>query len=146
MNKTKKPQTTSKLLALLDDERAGLGKSGRRLADFLIMNPGDTALLTSAEVAQRCGVHASSVVRLAQGMGFSGYRELQALFQKDLSASIADARQKIDSKNAATDQPGSLRLHMLVDSGKSFNESARCAAESYCASNSSVTITTDLHV
>jgi LacI family transcriptional regulator len=141
-----KPQSANELLALLEDERSDLSKGGRRLASFFITNPGDTALLTSAEVAQRCGVHASSVVRLAQGLGFSGYRELQSLFQKDLSASIAESRPLIEVGVAIPKSNENLRLHLLGESGLSFNEAARLAADRYCTQNPSVNIKSNLSV
>jgi len=141
-----KPRSANELLALLEGERGELSKSGRRLASFFISNPDDTALLTSAEVARHCGVHASSVVRLAQSLGFSGYREFQSLFQKDLSASIAGARLNNEANGLAPASSSRLNLHLLIDSGRSFNEAARSAAAFYCAHHAAVSIKTESYV
>lgn len=138
--KSGKPRTAYELIALLQKEQSDFGKGGRRLANFFATNPADTALLTSAEVAERCGVHASSVVRLAQGLGFSGYRELQTLFQRDLSASIAGSKPSFEK---GTEAPANLRLHLIGESGRSFNSAAQAAAERYCAANVSVAIKAD---
>lgn len=43
------------------------------------------AVLSVNATADRCGVHASSFVRFAQALGYDGFKELQALFQKRLS-------------------------------------------------------------
>lgn len=139
-HKSGKPRSANELIALLQKEPSDFGKGGRRLANFFVTNPADTALLTSAEVAERCGVHASSVVRLAQGLGFSGYRELQALFQRDLSASIAGSKPSLDAGNVL---PANLKLHLIGESGRSFNLAAQAAAERFCASNATVAIKTD---
>jgi LacI family transcriptional regulator len=141
-----KPQSAAELLKLLESEQGEMGKGGRRLARFFMSNPGDTALLTSAEVAHRCEVHASSVVRLAQGLGFTGYRELQLLLQRDLSASLAQTRPKFEGGFPAASPAKALRIHLLGESGQSFNEAARCAAERFCAQNEWATIKSDFTV
>jgi LacI family transcriptional regulator len=138
--KSEKPRNAEELLAIMQKDPSDFGKGSRRLADFFVANPAETALLTSAEVAQRCGVHASSVVRLAQGLGFSGYREMQELFQRDLSASIAGSTPSFD-RNVASQ--GKLHLRLLGESGRSFNTAAESAAERFCAENSSVAIKSD---
>jgi LacI family transcriptional regulator len=130
-----KPQSANEFLTLLENGQSDFGKGGRRLARFFMSNLHDTALLTSAEVAQRCEVHASSVVRLAQGFGFSGYRELQLLLQRDLSASLAQSRSKFEASVPAARPASALRIHILGESGQSFNEAARRAAERFCAQN-----------
>jgi LacI family transcriptional regulator len=140
-HKSGKPRTANELIALLQKEASDFGKGGRRLANFFVASPADTALLTSAEVAERCGVHASSVVRLAQGLGFSGYRELQALFQRDLSASIASSKPTFDK---GSELRAHLKLHLIGESGRSFNQAAQAAAERFCAENVSVAIKADL--
>ncbi len=137
-----KPQTASEVLTLLEGEQHELSKGARRLASFFIANPGDAALLTSAEMAQRCGVHASSVVRLAQDLGFSGYRELQMLFQRDLSVLISDS----NGNSASSKSPATLRLRMLGESGPSFNEAAQSAAARFCALDGSTTIQSDFYL
>lgn len=141
-----KPQTAHELLAILDAAQGDLGKGSRRLANFFIENLGATALLSSSEVAQRCGVNASSVVRLAQSLGFSGYREFQAVLQQHLSASIEEAK-NLDTGNFAFPEISKpLRLHLFADSGRSFVEAAGAAAKSFCLQNPSVEIKAELHV
>jgi LacI family transcriptional regulator len=139
-HKSAKPQSAHELISLLQREPSDFGKGSRRLANFFVTNPADTALLTSAEVAQRCGVHASSVVRLAQGLGFSGYRELQTLFQNDLSASITSSKPLFEKVGALQTE---LKLHLLGESGRSFNQAAQAAALRFCAENTSVAIESD---
>ncbi len=141
-----KPQSANELIVLLGSSQVEFGKGGRRLANFFIGNPEDTALLTSAQVAERCGVHASSVVRLAQDLGFSGYSELQSLFQKDLSASIAGTKPFFTGNAGNAKQSSALRLHLLVESGRSFNEAAKDAAGNFCAANNQVSIRSEFLV
>ena len=141
-----KPQTARELLSILDAAQDDLGKGSRRLANFFIANLGETALLSSSEVAQRCGVNASSVVRLAQSLGFSGYREFQAVLQQHLSASIEEAKRLDTGSFAYPEILRPLRLYLVADSGRSFVEAAETAAKQFCLQNPSVEIKAELHV
>ncbi len=136
-----KPQNVRDLLALLDASQERFGKGGRRLAQFFAANVAEAAMLSTAEVAARCEVNASSVVRLVQSLGFSGYREFQRVLQQHLAASIGAKPQGLPLR---PEKP--LRLHLLADSGRSFNEAAEAAAQRFCAANPSIEVTSDLNV
>ncbi|WP_341487552.1 substrate-binding domain-containing protein [Pararhizobium sp. A13] len=141
-----KPQTANELLSILNAAQGDLGKGARRLANFFIANLGTTALLSSSEVARRCGVNASSVVRLVQSLGFSGYREFQAVLQEHLSASMEEAKHLDAGTLTFPEMPKALRLHLFADSGRSFVETAETAAKNFCLQNPSVEIKAELHV
>ena len=136
-----KPQNIRDLLVVLDASEPGFGKGGRRLAQFFAANLAEAAMLSTAEVAARCEVNASSVVRLVQSLGYSGYREFQGVLQQHLSASIGA---KSLGPAMRTDRP--LRLHLIADSGRSFNEAAEAAAQRFCTANPTVEVTSDLNV
>lgn len=114
-----------------------LGKGGRRLADFLLESPEVAALLSSGELAKRCNVHASSVVRLAQALGLSGYRELQAILQAGLATALGQAQPAVGVE---------LHLWLLGESGPSFNQAAQQVAARYAAGHPEVRITADMAV
>lgn len=48
----------------------------RKLADFIMNHTLDAAFLTVTEISRRVGVDPATVVRFAQEIGYSGYREL----------------------------------------------------------------------
>ncbi len=83
------PSKSDEICRRLAAMQSDLSKGTRRLAIFILSNPGATAILSSAEVAKRCDVQAPTLARLAQSLGLSGYRELQAIMQTDLSSSMA---------------------------------------------------------
>ena len=62
-----------------------MSKSYQKIAVYLTQNPNDVAVLSVNAIADRCGIHASSFVRFAQSLGYDGFKELQALFQRRLS-------------------------------------------------------------
>jgi DNA-binding MurR/RpiR family transcriptional regulator len=47
-----------------------------KLADFILQRQLDAALMTATELAERLDVDAATVVRFAQTLGYSGFREL----------------------------------------------------------------------
>ena len=53
-----------------------LTPSFRKLADFILQEPLDAAFMTATEMAQRMDVDAATVVRFAQTLGYSGFRQL----------------------------------------------------------------------
>lgn len=68
-----------------------LSPSFRRLADFILNQSLDVALMTATELAQQMDVDAATVVRFAQTIGYSGFREMikeiQQIVKKELTAS-----------------------------------------------------------
>jgi DNA-binding MurR/RpiR family transcriptional regulator len=61
----------------------------RTIAEFALEHPTDMALGTVAEVASRAGVQPSAIVRFANALGYSGFSELQRVFQSRLVAGVA---------------------------------------------------------
>ncbi len=53
-----------------------LTPSFRKLADFILQEQLDAAFMTATEMAHHLGVDAATVVRFAQNLGYSGFREL----------------------------------------------------------------------
>lgn len=54
---------------------------GEEIATFLSVNPRTASLASASVVATRTGVNVATVVRFAQGLGFSGWREFQLHFR-----------------------------------------------------------------
>jgi DNA-binding MurR/RpiR family transcriptional regulator len=53
-----------------------LSPSFRRLADFILQQQLDVALMTATELAQQMDVDAATVVRFSQTLGYNGFREM----------------------------------------------------------------------
>jgi LacI family transcriptional regulator len=141
-----KPDTSADLLARLATVQDDLGKGGRRLAGFLMENPQAAALLSSPDLAKRCGIHASSVVRLAQSLGFSGYREMRTVLQDGLSGFATSGPGNSLRMADGKEDRGTLQLLLLGESGRSFNEEAGNAVAAYCCSHPDVEIRSEHQV
>lgn len=75
----------------IQDKYDKLTPSFRKLADFVLQNQLDAAFMTATELADRLDVDAATVVRFAQELGYTGFRELskeiQDVVRSELKAS-----------------------------------------------------------
>ncbi len=77
----------------IQEKYEGLTPSFRKLADFVLQNQLDAAFMTATELANRLDVDAATVVRFAQELDYSGFRELsheiQRIVRSELKASYS---------------------------------------------------------
>jgi len=62
-------------------DAAKLTPKGQELAHFLAVNPRLAIFGSASEVAEKCEMNVATVVRFAQALGFSGWREFQVNFR-----------------------------------------------------------------
>lgn len=79
------PENYEDLIRLIHDRYDQMSKTYQRISVYLTQNPNEVAVQSVNAIAARCGIHASSFVRFAQSLGYRGFKELQALFQKRLA-------------------------------------------------------------
>lgn len=70
------------------DSYERLSPGYRKLADFIVNYTLDAAFLTATELARRVEVDPATVVRFAQDLGYSGYRELSHEIKQHVHARI----------------------------------------------------------
>jgi DNA-binding MurR/RpiR family transcriptional regulator len=80
------------LLKRVTAEYAGLSKQLKLIARHVEQHRDHLGLEKIQDVAARCGVQPSAVVRFAKHFGFSGYTELQKIFRDGISQQIAPSR------------------------------------------------------
>lgn len=85
MHETKTPSGYEELIRLIHDSYAEMSNAYQKIALYLTQNPNDVAVHSVNAISKRCGVHASSLVRFAQALGYDGFKDLQELFQKRLT-------------------------------------------------------------
>ena len=96
-NKEKNPPATyEELIRVIHDRFDQMSKTYQRIAEYLTQRPNDVAVNSVNAIAAQCDIHASSFVRFAQALGYSGFKDLQALFQARLSTAAPgfEARKK----------------------------------------------------
>lgn len=84
-------------VAALRKRAPDLPRRLRQVADYALDNPDEIALSTAAEVARKAGVQASTLVRFAQALDYSGFSELQKLFRSRLRQQVPDHRERIET-------------------------------------------------
>lgn len=80
-----RPKDYESLLRLIHERHDTMSKTYQRISVFLTQNPNDVAVQSVNAIAETCGIHASSFVRFAQSLGYTGFKDLQQLFQKRLA-------------------------------------------------------------
>lgn len=116
--KAQPPESYEGLIRLIHDRYEHMSKTYQRIAEYLTQNPNDVAVKSVNAIAAQRDVHASSFVRFAQSLGFSGFKELQALFQKRLTtaapgfeARVSALKDELRKRDASA---GPDPLHDLV--------------------------------
>ncbi len=79
------PKDYEELIRVIHERYESMSKGYQAIALYLTQNPNDVAVRSINAIAESCGVHASSFVRFAQALGYSGFKDLQELFQRRLS-------------------------------------------------------------
>lgn len=83
-NISKAPKTLNDLKARIADEHQSLSKRLQQVARYFLDNPRDIAFGTVAVISKDAGVHPSTLVRFANAFGYSGFSEMQRIFQQHL--------------------------------------------------------------
>ena len=78
------PREFNELRDLIMEKRDKLPKRLAQVAAFTVEFPDDIAFGTVGSIAQRASVQTSSLVRFAQALGYSGFSDLQTVFQQRL--------------------------------------------------------------
>jgi DNA-binding MurR/RpiR family transcriptional regulator len=92
---SKVPQNYEGIVNLITSEYAKLSAGYQQIARYFTQNPNVIALESINAIAAKCGVHPSSLVRFAQSLGYSGFKELQAVFQTRLATAAPGFRERI---------------------------------------------------
>lgn len=66
-----------------------MGRSEKRIADYMLNNTQNLISLSISELAQSCGSGDATVVRFARRLGFSGYQELKLSLAAEINSTSA---------------------------------------------------------
>jgi len=76
------PKSHEDLIRLIHDRYDAMSKTYQKIALYLTQNPNDVAVMSVNAIGEKTGIHASSFVRYAQSLGFTGFKDMQAVFQR----------------------------------------------------------------
>ena len=78
------PRDFNRLRDLIVEARGKLPKRLAQVASYTIERPDDIAFGTVSSISEQAAVQPSTLVRFAKALGYSGFSELQAVFQQRL--------------------------------------------------------------
>jgi DNA-binding MurR/RpiR family transcriptional regulator len=91
------PISYEQLINEITDRYDALGRRSRDIARYVVQNPNEIALNSAKAIAEKIGVEASSLVRFAQGFGYSGFAEMQRIFQSRLVTAAPGYAERLDA-------------------------------------------------
>ena len=106
------PEDFDALRAAFAQRRGRLPKRLKQVAAFALAHPDEVAFGTAAGIAERAGVQPSTLVRLAQSLGYAGFSELQQIFRARLRARFPDYRTRVE---ALKPEEGASSAQRLLD-------------------------------
>ncbi|MEX6507543.1 MurR/RpiR family transcriptional regulator [Jiella sp. M17.18] len=89
------PTDFESLRRLILARHDSLPKRLAQVARFSVENPEDIAFGTAASIAEAAEVQPSTLVRLAQSLGYQGFSDLQAVFRERLKARTASYDERL---------------------------------------------------
>ncbi len=114
------------VLMRLSTLRPSLSGNSLAILEYILERPGEAALIDAAELGRRVGVSASTIVRFAKRVGFSGYPDLQKRLQEILREHLAPMK-KLRQSVQDVDESGNLLSRLIGLSAESlsgvYNES-----------------------
>jgi DNA-binding MurR/RpiR family transcriptional regulator len=115
------PKNYEGVVNLITEEYPKLSQGYQQIARFFTQNPNMIALESINALASKCQTHPSSLVRFAQNLGYSGFKELQVVFQTRLATAAPGFRERISaletelSKNVSHGNLGFLKDLVVRD-------------------------------
>lgn len=85
---------------LISEKYEQLSPGYKNVARFFTQNPNTIALESINSIAEKCAVHPSTLVRFAQQFGYSGFKDLQAVFQTRLATAAPGFRERVSALEA----------------------------------------------
>jgi DNA-binding MurR/RpiR family transcriptional regulator len=76
------------------------GNRAQDIARYIVQNPNQIALESTKTLAERIGVRSSNLVRFAQTLGYSGFSEMQRVFQSRLVAEAPGLTERLKELRA----------------------------------------------
>jgi DNA-binding MurR/RpiR family transcriptional regulator len=119
--KTPIPLHYEGVINLITEKYEKLSDGYQQVARFFTQNPNVIALESINAIAAKSGVHPSTLVRFAQNLGYSGFKELQSVFQTRLATAAPGFRERVSaldaeiSRNATSGDIGFLRNLVVRD-------------------------------
>lgn len=109
------PATLEQLRSTLASEHDSLSRRLKEVSSYVSDNPQSIAIDTAAVIADKAGVHASTLVRFANHFGFNGFTELQQLFKDYIHENYTDYGARIRQLQQSLGEQGDVSPNQLLN-------------------------------
>lgn len=93
-------ETYEQIVDEITDRYPKLSERHKQAARYITQNPNTVALESINAVAAKCGLHPSVLVRFAQVFGYSGFKQMQSVFQSRLATAAPGYNERINALEA----------------------------------------------
>lgn len=107
------PENLADLKTAIAEYHPRLSKRLRQVAEYLLDNPNEIAFGTVAVISKDAGVHPSTLVRFANAFGYSGFSEMQRLFQQQLLQESPSYAERIRMAREEVGEEGETPMQLL---------------------------------
>ena len=108
MTNNRPPEDYEGLIRLIHDRHGSMSRTHQKIAEYLTQNPNDVAVHSVNSIGEKQGIHASSFVRFAQSLGYSGFKDLQLLFQERLATAAPGFESRVHALEQEIKAHGNL--------------------------------------
>ena len=119
------PRDFAGLRGLIQTRASELPKKLAQVAAFALEHPDEVAFGTAASVAASAKAQPSTIVRLAQALGYSGYSDLQAVFRDRLREKLPGYADRLAALHAGTAAETGALLSAFADAAIRSAQSLR---------------------
>lgn len=107
-------------LVMLGEMKSKLPPSERKIATYVLENPGDAVLCTANELGERSSTSGAAVIRLCKSLGLKGFQELKIRIAGDLQRPMEERYRDIHPDET----PQSLLFKMANNSIQAIKETS----------------------
>ena len=112
------------LESLLKGKTEKLTKAQLRILNYIIENFDEAIFLNASKIGKKASVSESSVIRLAQALGFNGYPAMQRKLQKHYNYRVTTVN-RLDKTVKDTEDPDYIFVKTIQEDINNLNETLR---------------------
>lgn len=111
---TQAPDNYTELHNVISERHNELSNRLQKIARFALDHPTAMALETIAGIAQIAGVQPSALIRFSKSFGYSGFSEMQRVFQANVAEQSASYKERILQEYNSNDEHEPISAHQLL--------------------------------
>lgn len=105
------PETYEQAVNQITEDYEQLSERYKQVARYVTQNPTTVAMDSVNQLADKCGVHPSVLVRFAQTFGYSGFKQMQSVFQTRLATAAPGYEERVNALEREVQKSHGSGLH-----------------------------------